>query len=219
MLNTTLCYIEKDGCYLMMHRTKKENDVNKDKWIGIGGKFEDGESPEECLLREVREETGLILRDWSYRAVITFTSDEYPTEYMHLFTAPCPESYADPNHADFSGPNYADSTGRARVTTADNSNHADSAGLACVTTAGSSRTASDDPSQIASGSTALKECNEGDLKWVPKEKMYSLPIWQGDKIFLRLIEDGSAPFFSLKLVYSGDKLVQAVKNGRENIEL
>ena len=219
MLNTTLCYIEKDGCYLMMHRTKKENDVNKDKWIGIGGKFEDGESPEECLLREVREETGLILRDWSYRAVITFTSDEYPTEYMHLFTAPCPESYADPNHADFSGPNYADSTGRARVTTADNSNHADSAGLACVTTAGSSRTASDDPSQIASGSIALKECNEGDLKWVPKEKIYSLPIWQGDKIFLRLIEDGSAPFFSLKLVYSGDKLVQAVKNGRENIEL
>ncbi len=219
MLNTTLCYIEKDGCYLMMHRTKKENDVNKDKWIGIGGKFEDGESPEECLLREVREETGLILRDWSYRAVITFTSDEYPTEYMHLFTAPCPESYADPNHAGFSGPNYADSTGLARVTTADNSNHADSAGLACVTTAGSSRTASDDPSQIASGSIALKECNEGDLKWVPKEKMYSLPIWQGDKIFLRLIEDGSAPFFSLKLVYSGDKLVQAVKNGRENIEL
>lgn len=170
MLNTTLCYIEKDGCYLMMHRTKKENDVNKDKWIGIGGKFEDGESPEECLLREVREETGLILKDWSYRAVITFTSDEYPTEYMHLFTAPCPESYADSAQSD-------------------------------------------------STSIALKECDEGDLEWVPKEKMYSLPIWQGDKIFLRLIEDGSAPFFSLKLVYSGDKLVQAVKNGRENIEL
>lgn len=228
MLNTTLCYIEKDGCYLMMHRTKKENDINKDKWIGIGGKFEDGESPEECLLREVREETGLILRDWSYRAVITFTSDEYPTEYMHLFTAPCPESYADSAQSDSTGiawvttannPNYADSTGIARVTTADNPNHADSVGLARVTTAGSSRTASDGPSQIASGSIALKECDEGDLEWVPKEKMYSLPIWQGDKIFLRLIEDGSAPFFSLKLVYSGDKLVQAVKNGRENIEL
>ncbi len=85
MLNTTLCYIEKDGCWLMLHRVKKEHDINRDKWIGIGGKFEDRESPEDCLLREVREETGLTLNAWRYCGIITFVSDRWPTEYMHLF--------------------------------------------------------------------------------------------------------------------------------------
>ena len=87
MKNTTLCYIERDGQYLMLHRIKKENDVNHDKWVGIGGKFEDKESPEDCLLREVREETGLTLTRYAYRGLVTFVSDEWPTEYMHLFTA------------------------------------------------------------------------------------------------------------------------------------
>ena len=87
MLNTTLCYIEKDGCWLMLHRVKKEHDINRDKWIGIGGKFEDKESPEDCLLREVREETGLTLTSYQYRGLVTFVSDQYETEYMHLFTA------------------------------------------------------------------------------------------------------------------------------------
>ena len=87
MLNTTLCYIEKDGQYLMLHRVKKENDINRDKWIGIGGKFEDKESPEECALREVKEETGLTLTAYAYRGIVTFVSDRYETEYMHLFTA------------------------------------------------------------------------------------------------------------------------------------
>ena len=87
MKNSTLCYIEKDGKYLMMHRVKKENDCNKDKWIGIGGKFEDGESPEECMVREVREETGLWITLWKYRGIVTFVSDIWETEYMHLFTA------------------------------------------------------------------------------------------------------------------------------------
>ena len=87
MKNSTLCYIEKDGMYLMMHRVKKENDCNKDKWIGIGGKFEDGESPEECMVREVREETALEITSWKYRGIVTFVSDEWETEYMHLFTA------------------------------------------------------------------------------------------------------------------------------------
>ncbi len=86
MKNTSLCYIERDGKYLMLHRVKKINDVNKDKWIGIGGKFEDKESPEDCMKREVREETGLIVEKYNYRAIITFVSDEYETEYMHLFT-------------------------------------------------------------------------------------------------------------------------------------
>ena len=87
MINTTLCYIEKDGQYLMLHRVKKENDINRDKWIGIGGKFEDKESPEDCVLREVREETGLTLTGYRYRGLVTFVSDRYETEYMHLFTA------------------------------------------------------------------------------------------------------------------------------------
>ena len=87
MLNTTLCYIEQDGKYLMLHRVKKKNDINRDKWIGIGGKFEDKESPEDCALREVKEETGLTLTSYAYRGLVTFVSDRYETEYMHLFTA------------------------------------------------------------------------------------------------------------------------------------
>ena len=87
MLNSTLCYLEKDGHYLMLHRVKKKNDLNKDKWLGVGGKIEEKESPEDCLLREVKEETGLTLTRWRYRGLVTFVSDEAETEYMHLFTA------------------------------------------------------------------------------------------------------------------------------------
>lgn len=84
---TTLCYLEDGDRYLLLHRVKKEHDENRDKWIGVGGKFEEGESPEECLLREVREETGLTLTRYRYRGIVTFVSDIYPCEYMHLFTA------------------------------------------------------------------------------------------------------------------------------------
>lgn len=151
MRMTSLCYPEKDGCYLMLHRVKKVNDENHDKWVGIGGKFEEGESPEDCVLRECWEETGLILKDYRYRAIVTFVSDEWGTEYMHLFTASA-----------FEG--------------------------------------------------TLHPCDEGELEWVPKEKVSSLPIWEGDKIFLRLLDE-NAPFFSLKLTYSGDQLTSAVLNG------
>ena len=150
MRNTTLCHIEKDGCYLMLHRIKKENDLNRDKWVGIGGKFEDKESPEECNRREVFEETGLILKNAEYRGIVTFVSDKWETEYMHIF-------YSD----SFSG--------------------------------------------------EIKECDEGVLEWVKKEKLYSLPIWEGDKIFLNLLETDT-PFFSLKLEYTGDTLLKAVLN-------
>ena len=151
MINTTLCYIEQNGKYLMLHRIKKANDVNQDKWIGIGGKFEDKESPEDCVLREAYEETGLTLKNVRYRDIVTFISDRYETEWMHLFTAD-----------QFSG--------------------------------------------------TIKECNEGVLEWIEKEKLFSLPIWEGDKIFLRLLDE-NIPFFSLKLTYEGDHLLEAVLNG------
>ena len=155
MINSTLCYIENDSSeYLMLHRVKKKDDMNQDKWLGVGGKFEDRESPEECVLREVFEETGLTLTDYRYRAVITFSSDRWETEYMHLFTATGYEG-------------------------------------------------------------TLKDCNEGNLEWVPKAKVQELPIWEGDKLFFRLIDDRESPFFSLKLHYEGDTLTYAALNGKE----
>lgn len=152
MKNTTLCYIERDGTYLMLHRTKKENDQSHDKWLGIGGKFEDKESPEDCILRETKEETGLTLTHYRYRGIVTFVSDLWETEYMHLFTAD-----------GFTG--------------------------------------------------TLIECDEGDCQWISREKLLSLPMWEGDKIFLRLLFDPDQPFFSLKLEYRGDTLVYAAQDG------
>ena len=152
MKNTTLCYLLQGEQVLLLHRVKKENDLNHDKWIGIGGKFEEGESPEECLLREAWEETGLTLTDYRYRGIVTFVSNEWEGEYMHLYTA----------------------TG---------------------------------------WTGALKECNEGVLEWVRREKMKELPQWEGDKIFLRLLEE-EAPFFSLKLCYEVDRLTYAALNGK-----
>ena len=152
MLNTTLCYIEQDGKYLMLHRVKKKNDINHDKWIGIGGKFEELESPEDCLLREAKEETGLTLTRWRYRGIVTFVAEKDP-QFMHLFTAD-----------GFEG--------------------------------------------------QLKTCEEGNLEWIEKEKLLELPIWEGDKIFLRLLDE-DAPFFSLKLVYEGDTLLEAVLDGKK----
>ena len=151
-INSTLCYLERGGEYLMLHRVKKKNDVNHDKWIGVGGKFVEGESPEECVLRECREETGLTLTDWRYRGLVTFVSNEAPTEYMHLFTA--------------SG---------------------------------------------WSGTPIV--CDEGELAWIAKRDLLALPMWEGDKIFLELLER-DVPFFSLKPRYEGDHLAEAALNGR-----
>lgn len=151
MKNTTLCYLERDGAYLMLHRVKKEQDENRDKWIGIGGKFEDKESPEDCMLRECMEETGLLVTAWRYCGLVTFVSDVWPTEYMHLFHA-----------TEFSG--------------------------------------------------TLRDCDEGVLEWVPIGQMEKLPQWEGDRIFLRLLQE-RRPFFSLKLEYHGETLVNAVLDG------
>ena len=130
MRSTSLVHLEKDGCYLMLHRVRKDNDENRDKWVGIGGKFEPGESPEDCAVREVREETGLTMRSWSYRGIVTFVSDEWGTEYMHLF-----------HSTDFSG--------------------------------------------------ELRDCDEGELEWVDKERLLTLPIWEGDRL-TRAVLNGKA---------------------------
>lgn len=145
MKNTTLCYIEKDGAYLLMHRTKKKNDENHDKWIGIGGHVEAGESPHECIIREIKEETGLDVApcDCAYRGIVTFVCEGCEFQYMHLF-----------HTTRFSG-------------------------------------------------DLLKDCNEGELGFLSKDAVKDLPMWEGDAIFLDLLEK-DVPFFSLKLVYNGD---------------
>lgn len=152
-LNTSLCYIERGGSYLMLHRVKKKQDPNAGKWIGVGGKFEDGESPEECAVREVLEETGLTLISPRLRGIVTFVSDAFPTEYMFLFTA---DRF----------------TGR------------------------------------------LRACEEGELAWIEKERVPALPLWEGDRVFLRLLAE-ERPFFSLKLSYRGDTLVRTALDGEE----
>lgn len=144
---TSLCYLEKDGCYLILHRTKKEHDENGDKWIGVGGKFEYGESPGECAVRETREETGLTMLEPQFRGLVTFVSDEWGVEYMHLFTC-----------SKFTG--------------------------------------------------SLIDCDEGKLVWLPKAELLTKKMWAGDRIFLRALEERN-DFFSLKLVYQGEDLVEA----------
>lgn len=151
MILTTLCYLEKEDSYLMLHRVKKKKDVNKDKWIGIGGKFEKDESPEECLLREAREETGLTLTSFRLRGVITFVCPPWDSECMFLYTADGWEG-------------------------------------------------------------EIGECPEGTLEWVPKGELDRLNLWEGDRIFFKLLAE-NGPFFSLKCVYAGDRLDQAVLNG------
>ncbi|MBR1849877.1 MAG: 8-oxo-dGTP diphosphatase [Bacteroidales bacterium] len=155
MKQTTLCYLDNGTQYLMLHRVKKANDASHDKWIGVGGKCEGDESPDECMVREVREETGLEVTRWRYRGIVTFVSDTWPSEYMHLFTA---------------------TTWRGIL---------------------------------------ADDCREGDLAWIDKSRLGSLELWEGDRLFLRLLLDEGAPFFSMKLVYRADTLVEARIDGRE----
>ena len=161
MKQTTLCYIDDGEHYLMLHRVKKDHDASHGKWIGVGGKCEADESPDECMLREVAEETGLRVEHWRYRGIVTFISDTWPNEYMHLFTADRWSGQLD------------------------------------------------------------YDCAEGDLAWIRKADLpvldgrgnADLTLWEGDKIFLRLLMDEAQPFFSLKLVYVQDEMVAATLDG------
>lgn len=150
---TTLCYLEQQEQYLMLHRVKKKEDINKGKWIGVGGHFEAGESPEDCLLREVLEETGVILTKYQFRGLITFLYNDQEAEYMCLYTA-------------------------------------------------------------TSWEGALKECDEGELHWIPKNELMQLKLWEGDRIFLKLLQEQNE-FFSLKLRYQGDTLMEAILDGQK----
>ena len=150
MKMTTLCYIEQNDCYLMLHRVKKKQDINAGKWIGVGGHAIDGETPEECLLREVLEETGLTLTSYQFRGIVTFLCDEYEPELMCVFTADA-----------FTG--------------------------------------------------TLIECKEGELHWISKKEVLQLPTWEGDKEFLCPLLEEDTRFFSIKLVYQKDKLVERKK--------
>lgn len=148
MKNSVLCYIEKDEKYLMLCRNKKVNDCNGGKWIGVGGKIEENESPDEALLREVVEETDLTLTSYAFRGIITFVSDTWEGEYMHLYTAD-----------GFEG--------------------------------------------------EITDCDEGELHWIEKDKLFDLPMWEGDRIFLRYLLDNRTDVFRLKLVYRGDELIDS----------
>jgi 8-oxo-dGTP diphosphatase len=152
VINSSLCYLIRGDEVLMMHRTRKKNDINHDKWVAVGGRFEPGETPEECALREVKEETGLTMTDPQYRGIVTFINDQYETERMHLFTSET-----------FEG--------------------------------------------------EMTDCDEGELTWVRIAEMDSLPQWEGDRIFHRLLKEKN-PFFELELVYSGEKLLYADLNGK-----
>ena len=150
MIVSTLCYLERDGQYLMLLRNKKKNDVNEGKWIAPGGKAEAGESPEECVSREVYEETGLSVHKLRMRGILTFSSEGWEDEYIFVFTSDS-----------FSG--------------------------------------------------ELIECDEGRLEWIDKKEIPSLNLWEGDRIFLKMLIDDE-PFFSLKLSYKWDELVEKKVN-------
>lgn len=148
MNQTVMIYLEKENQYLMLYRNKKEKDINKNKYIGVGGHVEKGETPDQALIREVKEETGLDLLSFNKRGLVYFVLNGYEEE-MYIYTS-----------LDFKG--------------------------------------------------ELIECNEGDLLWVDKDKVMSLPIWEGDKYFLKyLLEEDK--YFVMRLIYEDDKLIKVIE--------
>ena len=208
LVNTTLCYIEKNGCYLMLHRTKKEDDYNKDKWIGIGGKFENGESPEDCAVREIREETGLIVEhaDLEYCGIVTFV-DLTGVGEVSPSLQPAPQSSATPSPR-----------GKAPKTPCDfpaslATDKLDSEQCERLTPP-APYTEFMHIFRSRKFSGVLKnDCDEGDLEWVPLSKLKELPHWQADEIFYDFLAENH-PFYSLKAVYKNNVLIEAWLNGK-----
>jgi 8-oxo-dGTP diphosphatase len=157
MKKTTICYIENNGSWLMLYRNRKKDDMNEGKWISPGGKMEEGETPDECALREVLEETGLRLRSWTFHGVIEFRSDEYEDEDMYLYSS-----------SDFV-PDDEEAARRFAET----------------------------------GRYEPPECREGELVWVPHEKMLELPAWEGDRAFLTELLAGVKDI-NMTLQYTGE---------------
>ena len=208
LVNTTLCYIEKNVCYLMLHRTKKEHDYNKDKWIGIGGKFENGESPEDCAVREIREETGLIVEhaDLEYCGIVTFV-DMTGVGEVSPSLQPAPQSSATPSPR-----------GKAPKTPCDfpaslATDKLDSEQCERLTPP-APYTEFMHIFRARKFSGVLKtDCDEGDLEWVPLSKLKELPHWQADEIFYDFLSENH-PFYSLKAVYKNNKLIGTWLNGK-----
>ena len=157
MKKTTLCYIENNGSYLMLYRNRKPDDPNEGKWLGIGGKMEPGETAGQCNMREVLEETGLVIRSAYFHGVIEFRADEYEDEDMYLFS--CSDFMPADEEA-------------ARIFT-------------------------------ETGSYEPPVCDEGELKWIRRGELLSLPMWQGDRVFLEELL-GGAKEISMQLRYEGE---------------
>lgn len=160
--NTTLCYIHHDSQWLMLYRNKKRLDPNAGKWIGVGGKLEEGETPQECVVREVMEETGIQLNSFVFHGVIEFINDQWDDEDMYLFSS-------------------------------DDFTQTDSEGM-------------------------LQRCNEGTLRWIPQEEMFSLPMWEGDKAFLQPLLEGQKEI-SFRLIYEGGNLKQVIDQSSDSVRI
>ena len=186
MIRTTLCYIEHDGYYLMLLRNKKAKDPNEGKWIGIGGKFEEGETPDECMLREVREETGIEPERYHFHGIIEFCPDNWEHEAMYLYTAVFPSKEK----------RTSSDTGRCESSTDSGSDDAAKADKSAAVDSFDSM-------------PPLPECSEGTLRWMPKAEIMSLNLWEGDRIFLKDLLEGKSDI-NMRLVYHGDELAEAV---------
>ena len=196
MIRSTLCYIERDGCYLMLYRNKKKNDPNAGKWVGIGGKFEPGETADECLVREVREETGYTLTSYTFLGVVEFRNDAWEDEDMYLYLA---DGYRETEDRSVPDGGRESGNGGDPEAAAEGQSVKDSVSQN-----------PDSPVCFETKSTSAPDCDEGELRWIPKSDILSLNLWAGDRYFLEPMLRGETDL-NMRLTYSGDTLISAEK--------